>query len=133
MKRPLGVTILIVTVLIFTSLNVLRVGSAIQYRDFLTQPQVTVPLNYLVISGSVWAGLGIALIIGTLVRQKWSIILMKICTSVYVAYYWVDRLLIADRSSISSRWLFATGLTIALIILIFWILTRPKTKAYLVR
>ena len=133
MKRPLGVTILIVTVLIFTSLNILRVGSAIQYRDFLAQPQMTVSGCYLIVSGSIWTVLGIALMIGFLVRQKWSLMLMKISTVVYVVYYWFDRLLIADRSSIASRWLFAVGLTIALIILNFWILSRSRTKAYLVR
>ena len=45
-RRPFAVTILIVVVLIFTSLNILRMITAIRDRDFLTSLPLAVPVIY---------------------------------------------------------------------------------------
>ena len=133
MKRPFGVTILIGVVLIFTSLNFFRVSTAIRLWDYLVEPPLNTPVIYLVISGIIWSGLGLTLAFGFVTRQKWSSVLAKISAIVYSSHYWFDRLLIADRSGIGSRWFFALGLTILLLVLTFIILAQPKTRAFLVK
>jgi len=55
---------------------------------------------------------------------------MQFTAPVYTAYYWLDRLLVADRSAIASRWPFALGLTILLLGFIFWVLSRPKVRQF---
>jgi hypothetical protein len=132
-RRPFTVTILIVVVLIFTSLNILRMHTAIRDRDFLTSLPMTVPVLYYVITGAVWGGIGVALAFGLFGGRKWSSSLAKFVTLLYTAYYWLDRLVIADRFSITSRWQFVTGLTILLAVSVFWVLKLPKTRAFLIK
>lgn len=133
MKRPFGVTILIVMVLIFTSLNALQASTAIRLWSFLIEPPVDTPVIYLVATGIIWSVLGIALAVGLYTRRKWSSPLAKTSAPVYAVYYWVDRLLIAERSAIASRWPFAIGLTILLLTLTFLILSRPKPRIFLAK
>ena len=133
MGPPTGVTILIVTVLIFTSLNVLRVFNILRFWEALVEPLMNTPVVYLITAGSIWTGLGIILTLGLLTRRKWSAKLAKISIVAYIIHYWVDRLLIADPSSIASRWPFAASISIALFLFTYWVLERPKTRVYLVR
>ena len=106
-RRPFGVTYVIVVVLIFTSLNALRMITAIRTWDFLDKSSVVVPVIYFVITGAVWMGTGFILILGLLTRQKWSPSMTQITLVLYMCYYWVDRLFIADHSAIVYRWQFA--------------------------
>jgi hypothetical protein len=128
--RPIGVTILILVVLIFTSLNALRMITAIRTWDFLVDSPVGVPVIYLVITGAIWMGIGLPLVFGLLTGRKWSPIMVQIAIILYICYYWFDRLLIADRSAIAGRWQFTLGLTIMLLIFTFWTLTRPQSKVF---
>jgi hypothetical protein len=130
-RRPFAVTILIVVVLIFTFLNILRMLTAIRDQDFLTTLPMSVPVIYYVITGAVWGGIGVALAYGLFGGRKWSSSLAQVITFMYATYYWLDRLVIADRFSITSRWRFVTGLTILLAIFVFWVLKLPKTRTFL--
>ncbi|MCJ7700236.1 MAG: hypothetical protein MUO62_01525 [Anaerolineales bacterium] len=131
MKRPFAVTILIVVVLIFTSLNILRMITAIRTWDTLAASPVRVPVIYLVITGAVWGAVGFPLVLGLYTRREWSLYLARGAIGLYVGYYWFDRLFIADRSAIASRWQFILGFTIILGLFLFWVLAHPKTRAYL--
>jgi hypothetical protein len=55
---------------------------------------------------------------------------MQVSAIGYAAFYWLDRLLVADPSAIASRWPFALALTIVLLACIFWVLSRPKTQLF---
>jgi hypothetical protein len=128
-RRPFGVTYVIVVVLIFASLNALRMITAIRNWDFLDKSSVVVPVIYFVITGAVWMGIGIILVLGLLTRQKWSPSMAQITLVLYMCYYWVDRLFIADRSAIVNRWQFALGSTIVLFCSMFWAVTRIKKQS----
>jgi hypothetical protein len=128
--RPFGVTILIVVVLIFTSLNTLRMITAIRTWDFLVESPVDVPVIYLVITGAIWTGIGFPLVVGLLTRRKWSPSMAQIAIVLYVCYYWLDRLVIADRSAIASGWQFALGSTILLFCFTLWTLIQSKNKGF---
>ena len=132
-SRPFSVSILIILVLIFTTMNLLRMVTAIRSWDFLTNLLPDVPMFYLVITGGVWSVIGIPLAGGLFSRRKWSLPMARVTVILYTIYYWFDRLLIAERVSIASRWQFVLGLTILLLVLSFWILERPKTKEFLMK
>jgi hypothetical protein len=130
-RRPFCVTILALVVLIFTSLNAFRSGTAIHTWDFLTTLQLNVPNIYFVVTGLIWSVVGVLLIFGLLTKKRWSIRLGRAVIILFAVYYWFDRLLIAERVSIISRWQFTLGLTFLLVIIAFWILGRPTTKEFL--
>ena len=132
-RRPFSVTFLIVVVLIFTSLNVFRMITAIRTWEFLSVLLPDVSIIYLVITGAIWSMVGFPLSIGLFSGRKWSLPMTRIAVILYISYYWVDRLMVAERSAIASRWPFVSGLTILLLVLTFWILGRPKTKEFLIK
>lgn len=132
-RRPFGVTFLIVMVLIFTSLNVLRTITAFRLWDFLANSPMNVSVIYLIITGFVWSSIGLSLAVGLFIRKKWSLFMAWTAIILYALYYWFDRLFIADRFAISSHWQFTLGLTFLILILATLTLTRPRTKAYLIK
>ncbi len=129
-KRPLGVTLLTWMVLIITLLSWLQFGEVLYRWDFLQSLTPALPVLYLAITGLVWGLLGACLVWGLFLGRSWAFRLIQICAPVYAAFYWFDRLLIADPSAIANRWPFALGLTIILLAFTFWILSRPKTKIF---
>jgi hypothetical protein len=120
-------------VLIFTSLNILRMITAIRLWDFLVSFSKDVPTLYLVISGAVWSGVGIITATGLFAEKKWALPATRIAVVLYTVYYWFDRLVVADRFVIAHRWQFALGLTLLLLVFAIWILARPKTKSFLMK
>jgi hypothetical protein len=130
-KRPFSVTILAMVVLIFTTLNFLRVFSAIRNWKFLATLPVGIPFAYLAATGLIWTIVGISLAVGLFFGRRWSLRLAKVTWVIYTVYYWLDRLLMAESGAIWVRWPFALGLTAALWIFTFWVLSRPKTHTFL--
>jgi hypothetical protein len=130
-QRPFGVTLLIGMVLIFTSLNILRMITAIRSWNLLTSVSKDVPTLYLVIMGAVWGTVGIITATGLFSGKKWALPVTRTAVILYSGYYWLDRLVVADRFVIAHRWQFALGLNILLLIFAIWCLAHPKTKAFL--
>lgn len=132
-KRPFNVTIILVVVLIFASLNVLRLVAAILGWHTLAGLPLRVPVFYFVITGAFWTVAGFFLAVGLYLRRRWSAWLAWGALILYPLYYWIDRLFIADRSSIASRTAFLVATTLLLSAFTIWTLTRPKTRSYLVK
>jgi len=130
LKRPLSVTLLTWVVLIITLLNWLRLIEVVRHFKFLQSLSPSPPTLYLAIMGLFWGMVGAVLIWGLFLGRSWSPRLMRNAAIFYVVWYWFDRLLIADPSAIASRWPFALSLTIVLLTLTFWILSRSKTKQF---
>ena len=130
-KRPFIVTILIIMVLIFTTLNALRVNSAISSWTFLVESPVGVPIGYFAATGVFWTLAGLILALGLFIGRRLSLRLAQILILLYTIYYWSDRLWIAESNAISVRWPFAVGLTLFILIYTFLVLSRPKVKLFL--
>ena len=128
--RPLSVTFLTWVVLIITALNWLRLIEVIHGWTFLQTLSPAPLMFYLAIIGLFWGLLGAILVWGLFLGRSWSTRLMKGAAICYALYYWLDRLWVANSSAISSRWPFALGLTIVLLSLTFWILSRPKSQQF---
>jgi hypothetical protein len=88
---------------------------------------------YLEISGAIWSGVGLVLVYGFFTRRKWSLRMAQVAALTYSAYYWMDKLFIAKRFVIENRWQFAVVLNLFLVIVTFWTLQQPKTRAFVNR
>jgi hypothetical protein len=131
-RRPWGVTILTLFVLTITCLSLLRlVLSLVQWGFLASLPGVS-PL-YLALSGLVWACLGMILLWGLWRRKPWMPRGFRWSALLYALYYWLDRVFAAGwlkTDTFPENALFTACLTILLLIIIFWILSRRKNKAY---
>ena len=129
-KRPFSVTILVVIVLIFTSLNTLQWISAYQNQAFFEMYELDLPILYLIVTGILWMIFGIPLIVGLFFGMRWSYSLVRVYFIVSGLYYWVDRLVVAEPLTIAFRWQFAVVATLVMFVFLFWTLSRPKTKLF---
>jgi hypothetical protein len=129
-KRPFSVTLLAWVVLIMASLGWLRLVEVIREWSFLQSLSPAPPVLYLAITGLTWGLLGTGLVWGLILGRWWAPRLMQISALGFAAFYWLDRLLIADSTAIASRWPFALGLTIAILTYTFWTLSRPKVQLF---
>lgn len=129
-KRPLSVTLLAWVVLLLASLGWLRLIEVIRRWDFLQSLSPIPPVIYLAITGLVWGLLGAVLVWGLFLGRWWAPRLMQVSALAYSAYYWLDRLRIANPSAIATRWPFALTLTLALLGYIFFVFSSKDTKLF---
>jgi len=111
-------------------LDWLQLVDVLRNWAFLQDLSPPPPAHYLAISGLIWGLVGAFLVWGLFLGLPWAPRLMQISAPIYAAAYWLDRLLIADPSAISSRWPFALGLTITLLGFTYWVITRPKVRHF---
>jgi hypothetical protein len=132
-KRPFSVTILVILVLIFTSLNALRMITAVRSQEFLTGLTFDIPVGYLTITGALWTLIGLPLLVGLFFGRGWSGPLLKWAAGFYTVYYWIEHLFVTEPEVLTTRWPFTVGLNLTLMILVFWTLSRPKPREFLTR
>jgi len=130
-RRPFSVTILVIMVLIFTSLNALRAITAFRLRDFLTGLPLDVPVVYLTLTGVIWTALGVPLVVSLFLGYSWSRPLLRWAAGLYTTYYWIEHLWVIEPGALVTRWPFALGLNLALIGFAFWVFSRPKPRDFL--
>ncbi len=119
-RRPYFVTILTVVVLSFTYLNAARLWAAIQLRSVLTDLSPHIPVTYLMLSGAVWALIGLPLAYGLYTRKTWASRPVCALAILYALVYWFDRLFLADPAAMAARWPFAALLTVILLSFTFY-------------
>jgi hypothetical protein len=127
--RPLGVTLLTLGVLSIASLNLLRLVDAIRLWGFLGKLLPISPL-YLALTGLIAGGAGLILVWGLWKGREWAPPFCRLASLAYIMYYWLDRLLLSNADSRRSNLPFSVGVTLVLLALVFWILSRPKAKAF---
>ena len=127
-KTPLSVTLLTITVLIFTSWNGFRLYETILNWDILIKYNSQPGPLYMVVFSLIWFLLSLVAIIGFLKGdpKRWSLIL-KLISFLFTIWYWVDRLLF-QKTQIS--FLFPLVLTILMLLFILTLLNHRQTKNY---
>jgi hypothetical protein len=128
--RPFSVTLLAVTVLIFTSLGWLRMIEAIRLWSLLTDLPLSVSPLYLASSGAFWGLVGLPLVWSLYWGHRWVSRPVQFAAPAYALYYWFDRLFLAQDIAIAVRWPFAVGLTFILLAFTFWTLSRRRARAF---
>ena len=131
--RPFSVTLLAVGVLTTAGIHLIRLLQAIQNWDFLAELPGVSPL-YLALTGFFWAAAGFPLGLALLYGAPGAPAVARLMAAVYTIYYWSGRFLAAYAAgSIQAAgfaWGFAALLTVIFLGLFYWILSRPKAKAY---
>lgn len=127
--RPLSVTLLALWVLSVAGLNLLRLVNAVTLWDFLSKLLPFSPL-YLALTGLIGGGVGLILAWGLWKGRGWAPRFTRLASLAYVVYYWLDRLLLSNTDSRRSNLPFSAGATLVLLVLVFWILSRPRAKAF---
>jgi hypothetical protein len=137
--RPLSVTLLALGVLSIAGLNLVRFILAISRWQFLSNLPGVSPL-YLALSGLIWSVVGIVLFWSLWRGLPWAPRLLQAVMLTYAAYYWLDRIFLAEhlvtgpQGSLSPflplNWPFTITITAILMVVAVWILSRPGTKIY---
>ena len=128
-KKPLSVTFLILIVLIISVSNLIRLIQTVRQWDFVRELIYINPI-YLVISGLIWGIFGILLVWGLWKPERWSILIAKIGVILYLAYLWIDRLLISTNQADFKGSLIAVLISIIVLVWIFWMFSRHGVKDY---
>ena len=127
--RPFFVTLLTVMVLIISSTNLVRFIEALSEWDFLSSLPRVSP-SYLAASGLLWTLVGLPLIWGLWRGHPQARKAARILALAYTLYYWVDRILVESAVGRPANGPFAFGLTIVLLIFIFWVLSTSKSRSF---
>jgi hypothetical protein len=128
-KRPFLVTLPTALVLIMTSANLMRFAGSLSQWEFLsTLPRMS-PV-YLAVSGLIWTLVGLPLMWGLWRGHPQAPKATRIIALAYTAYYWLDRALLQSDPPNRSNWVFMAGLTILLLVAVFWTFSRPAAKAF---
>ena len=128
-RRPIGVSLFALLVLIFAVLNLLRLIQTIQKWDLLT---VILPFSpiYLLLTGMLWAAMGFPLAWGIWRGWHSAFQLSPVFLIVYSLYFWVDRILVSVSPERLDNWLFIAALNILILAWSFWVLTRAKAMIF---
>lgn len=128
--RPLVVTLLVILVLSITVLYTLRLYQALLLWGFLaTLPGVS-PL-YLALSGALWMGIGVLVILGLWTGNSLAPRATRIATLFFVIYNWLERWWwLSNRNAGTVFTPFAVGLSLLCLAFVLWALWTPEARAY---
>jgi hypothetical protein len=127
--RPFAVTLLAILVLSITVLALIRFFGALSSWDFLAQLPGVSPL-YLAITGLVGAIVGIPLSLGLLTGRPFALRATRAAALLFVVYNWLERWWLSTRNEEPSLTPFQAGLALACLAVVFWVCSRPETRAY---
>jgi len=91
-KRPITVTILAIVVLTIPVVNLIRLWAVIQYWGTLTKLGMRPGPLYIALTGLFWSIAGMGLFWSLWTGRSHAKIATLILVSLYMIYYWVDRL-----------------------------------------
>ena len=127
MKRPFSVTILLWLVLSLTVWSILRLVSAIQWWQILSELASPPGPLYIAISASVWLLVGLVLLWGIWQAKAWIQTALLGAGAGFTVWYWCDRLFLQMSH---QNWPFALGLTVLMLIIVMICVAHPHTKAF---
>jgi hypothetical protein len=128
-KRPFLVTLLAFVVLTITAVHLVRFFLALSWWEFLSGLPGVSPL-YLAVTGLTWALIGLPLAWGLWQGLPRVPKALRLLAPAYCGYDWLERLLLAGSSAEMTNWPFAAGLTIVLLVTVYWTFSRRSVKDY---
>ena len=128
-KRPWGVTLLCVAVLIVAGMNLARLAQAVREWQYL-EKLLPISPAYLAVTGLVWGALGLLAAWRMGQGQAWARWFGLAYIVAFSAYYWIDRLFLPGYPGRNSNWAFSAGLNLFLIVWSVFTLIQPKAKQF---
>ena len=92
--------------------------------------ELNVPIWYFTSTGALWSGICLALSIGLYTGRHWASKLTSWLSIVYVAWYWLDRILFVKTDYARGSSSAAIGTTILGLGLVLWTVLRSHDAAY---
>lgn len=130
MKRPLGVTMLALGVLILTGVHLTRFVLAIREWTFLSTLPLTTPPLYLALSGLLWGLVGLPLCVGLWRGWPRARLVIRWVAPLYVIHVWLDRSLLASSPAGRVSQPFRMSASVVLLALLYWTLSRRPVKRF---
>jgi hypothetical protein len=128
-KRPFLVTVFAVVVLSITIIQLIRLINTLTLWDFLADLPGVPPL-YLALTGLIGFILGVFLFWGLWSGKPRAPLAARILTVIYLAYQWIERIILLRQGNQLQNWQFMIGITLLVLIFIFWTLSRSDAKTY---
>ena len=125
LKRPVGLTILVILIFWLTVWNGLRMSEAIFSWNSLEEFGVH-PL-YISMSGGIWFIIGIVLVWSLWRGKNWGRRATFAAVASYTTWYWLDRLILQNPH---SNWLFALIGNIIILVFIILLMFSRKTRLH---
>ena len=129
-SRPFGVTLLLWLVLSLSAWGAVRLIAALRFWNMLHEFEARLSPVYFSITGTAWIITGAVLLWGLFRGTMWTYWAIPASITLWIAQYWIERLVFqSPRANVS----FALLLTILLIILTLISVFNRKTKEFLIR
>ena len=128
-KRPFSVTLLAVLVLSITIVHLVRFINTLTLWNFLTDLPGKSPI-YLVLSGSVGFIAGSLLVWGLWTGRPRAPLAAAILTVIYLSIQWIEQIISVRAGNEFENWPFMVGMTLIVLIFVFWTLFHASSIAY---
>jgi len=131
-RRPFSVTLVILGVLSIAGINLIRLVQTIRSWNFLAQFKGVSPF-YMAASGLFWSLLSLLLVMCMWRGTRLTYSLLPPAAVLYVLFIWLDSSLVGGRldlASNSSTWPFKAGLSLFVLVFLFWTFSRSTVKTY---
>jgi len=126
-QRPSAVTLLALIILGFALWNGIRLVQAIVFWSILIE-YISVPGPlYIAISGGIWLGIGLIIVLGIRQGKGWAWIAALCSVVCYGAWYWIDKLVLQESR---ANWQFALASTGFFILLLGILFLRGTTHFF---
>lgn len=119
LRRTLWIRLLVYGLAIISIGGWLRLTTALRLTPWLQQFQSTPGVPYLVISGAVVCLLACVTAVAAWRCERWAQRIVRIFAVIYVAWYWINRLVFNQSPITQTNWLFALGMTILGLVYVF--------------
>ena len=128
-KRPFLVTLLALLVLSITIIYLVRLVNSITLWNFLAALPGISPL-YLALTGLIVTLAGTLLFWGLWTGNPRAPKATRILSVAYLGYQWLEWIISARIGNEFENWQFAAGMTLFVLIFIFWTLSRSDAKTF---
>ena len=129
-RRPFGVTVLAIVVLILSVVQWSRLFESIRLWDWMSENIQSPPPYYFALTGGLWGFAGLLITIGLILGLEWAPRAARSSGFIFALYYWLNFLMLTNIDLINTRWIFNTGLTIVLLLFLFQVLSLDASRRF---
>jgi hypothetical protein len=129
-KRPWMITLLSILVLLASLFQLLKCSQALINWTTLESLPLSISPIYLAGTGLLWGLVGLILFWSLWTGRPWARAAGLIISLAFAAFFWIDRLWVAEPDLIRVRWPSDLAYTVAVLASIWLILNHQKSRAY---
>lgn len=128
MPRPRSVTFLAFLVFCIAAISVLGLASGIRRYTILSRLPLSLPPAVSIAGNAIWAAVFGLLVLGLWRLKPWARWGTLAAVTIYLAQYWIERLVFGQSDYIRVTTWFYVGLDAVILVLVWGSLLRPKVR-----